>query len=122
MPPQEVLGFNTGILGVHIFSAQQGKSNPEKRHAYFPGGPACLVLSAVQLLSILWTIACQVPLTIEFFSQEYWSGLPFPSPGDLPDPGTEPTSPGSSALQVDSFPTEPSGETFFGGRGLFVSV
>ena len=114
--------FNIGILGVHNFSAHQGKSNSEKRHACFPGGPACLVLSPVQLFAILWTTACQVPLSIEFFRQEYWSELPFPSPGDLPDPGIEPTSRVSSALQVYSFPTEPSGKTFFGGRGLFASV
>ena len=44
-----------------------------------------------------WTVACQIPLCMEFSRQEYWSGLPFPSPGDLPDPGTEPASP---ALQV----------------------
>ena len=43
---------------------------------------------------------------MEFSRQEYWSGLPFPSPGDLPDPGTEPRSP---ALQVDSLPSEPPG-------------
>jgi len=40
-----------------------------------------------------WTIAHQVPLSMEFSRQEYWSGLPFPSPGDLLDPGIEPTSP-----------------------------
>jgi len=45
----------------------------------------------------------QAPLTIEFSSQEYWSGLPFPSPGDLPDPGIKPRSP---ALQADSLPNE----------------
>ena len=42
-----------------------------------------------------------------FLRREYWSGLPFPSPGDLPDPGIEPASPVSPALQVDSLPTEP---------------
>ena len=47
----------------------------------------------------LWTVAHQVPLSMEFSRQEYWSGLPFPSPGDLPDPGIEP---GSPALQADS--------------------
>ena len=46
-----------------------------------------------------WTVACQAPPFMEFSRQEYWSGLPFPSPGNLPNPGTEPTSP---ALQVDS--------------------
>ena len=45
----------------------------------------------------------QAPLSMGFPRQEYWSGLPFPSPGDLPDPGIEPRSP---ALQADSFPTE----------------
>ena len=44
-------------------------------------------------------IACQASLSVEFFRQEYWSGLTFPSPGDLPDPGMEP---GSPALQADS--------------------
>ena len=44
---------------------------------------------------------------MEFFRQEYWSGLPFPSPGDLPQPGTEPVSP---TLQADSLPTEPPGK------------
>ena len=44
-----------------------------------------------------WTLACQAPLFVEFSTQEYWSGLPFPSPGDLPDPGMEP---GSPALQA----------------------
>ena len=40
-----------------------------------------------------WTVACQTPLSMEFSRQEYWSGLPFPSPGDLPTPGVEPVSP-----------------------------
>ena len=47
-----------------------------------------------------WTIAHQAPLSLEFPRQEYWSGLPFPSPGDLPDPGIEPVSPVSPALHV----------------------
>ena len=46
--------------------------------------------------------AYQAPLSMEFSRQEYCSGLPFPSPGDLPDPGIEPMSPGASALQADS--------------------
>ena len=40
-----------------------------------------------------WTVACQAPLSMEFSRQEYWSGLPFPGPGDLPHPGIEPASP-----------------------------
>ena len=54
-----------------------------------------------------WSVACQAPLTMGFFKQEYWSGLPFPSPGDLPDPGRKPASP---AWQADSLPSEPPGK------------
>ena len=54
-----------------------------------------------------WTVAHQAPLSMEFSRQENWSGLPFPSPGDLPDPGIEPASP---ALQADSLPTEIQGK------------
>ena len=50
-----------------------------------------------------WTVACQAPQSIGFSRQEYWSGLPFPSPGDLPDPGIEP---GTPALQADSLLSE----------------
>ena len=49
--------------------------------------------SHVQLFATPWTVACQAPLFMGFFRQEYWSGLPFPPPGDLPDPGIEPASP-----------------------------
>ena len=54
-----------------------------------------------------WTVALQAPLSVEFSKQEYWKGLPFPSPGDLPDPGIEPRSP---ELQADSLPTELQGK------------
>ena len=54
-----------------------------------------------------WTVAHQAPLSIGFSRQEYWSGLPFPSPEDLPDPGIEP---GSPALEADSFPSKPPGK------------
>ena len=54
----------------------------------------------------LWTVACQT-LSMGFLWQEYWSGLPFPPPGDLPDPGIKPASPLSPAFQVASLPTEP---------------
>ena len=50
-------------------------------------------LSCVRLFVTLWTVAHQVPLSMGFSRQEYWSGLPFPSPGGLPDPGSEPRSP-----------------------------
>ena len=61
-------------------------------------------LGHVWLFVTLWTIACQAPLSMEFCRQEYWSGLPFLPPGDIPDPGIKPTSPGSPAPQVDSLP------------------
>ena len=65
------------------------------------------LLSHVQLFGTPWTGARQAPLSMGFPRQEYWSGLPFPSPGDLPDPGMEPESP---ELQADSLPSEPAGK------------
>ena len=56
------------------------------------------VLSRVQLFVSPWTVACQAPLSMEFSRQEYWSGLPCPSPGVLPDPGIKPRSLSSPAL------------------------
>ena len=70
----------------------------------------CQSLSHVQLFATLWTVALHAPLSLGFPREEYWSGLPFPSAGDLPDPGIKPTSPVSPALQVDSLVTEPSGK------------
>ena len=54
-----------------------------------------------------WTVAYHAPLPVGFSRQEYWSGLPFPSPGDLPNPGIEP---GSPTLQADALPSEPPGK------------
>ena len=62
-----------------------------------------LVTKSCLTLATPWTIACQAPLSMGFSRQEYWNGLPFPSPGDLPNSGIEPRSP---ALQADSLPTE----------------
>ena len=61
-----------------------------------------------------WTQAHQALLSMEFSRQEYWSGMSFPSPGDLPDPGIEPRSP---ALQADSLPAEPQGKPRSTGVG-----
>ena len=58
-----------------------------------------------------WAMAHQALLSMEFYRQEYWSGLPFPSPGDLPDPGTEPASLVSPALAGGFFTTEPPGKS-----------
>ena len=65
-------------------------------------------LSCVQLFEFLWTIAHQAPLSMEFPRQEYWSGLPCPSPGDLPDPAIKPMSP---ALASEFFTAEPPGRS-----------
>ena len=64
-----------------------------------------------------WTVACQVPLSMGFFRQECWGGLPFSPPGHLPDPGIEPTSLLSPALQADSLPTESLGKPLFKPEG-----
>ena len=64
-------------------------------------------LSCVQLFVTPWTIACQAPLSMGFSRQEYWTGLPFPPPGDLPSPGIKP---GFPALLADFLPTELSGK------------
>ena len=77
-------------------------------HLYHQGSPSSLtrpdddddlVANSCLTLAIPWTVAHQAPLSMGFSRQEYWSGLPFPFPGDLSDPGIEPRSP---ALQVDS--------------------
>ena len=68
------------------------------------------LLSRVQLFATLWTVAYQAPPSVGFSRQEYWSGLPFPFPGDLPDPGIEP---GYPALQADTLPSEPPGKVCY---------
>ena len=67
-------------------------------------------LSPVQLFATPWTVAYQSPPSMGFSRQEYWSGVPFPSPGDLPDPGIEPRSP---AFQADALTSEPPGKPQF---------
>ena len=66
------------------------------------------VFSRIQLFAAQWTVAHQAPLSMEISRQEYWSGLPFPPAGPLPDPGMEPVFPMSPALRNDSLATEPS--------------
>ena len=67
------------------------------------GNSGGLVTKSCPTLAIPWTVACQAPLSMGFSRQEYWSGLPFPSPGDRPHPGIEPESP---VLQADDLPSE----------------
>ena len=66
------------------------------------------LLSCVLLFVTPGTVAYQAPPFMGFSRQECWSGLPFPSPGDLPDPGIEP---GSPTLRADALPSEPPGKT-----------
>ena len=67
-------------------------------------------LNHIGLIETTRTVACQAPLSREFSRQEYRSGLPFPAPGDLPDPGIEPESPGAPALAGGFFTAEPPGK------------
>ena len=68
------------------------------------------LLSRVQLFATPWTVALQGPLSMEFSRQEYWSRLPFPFPGDLPDPGIKTVCLVSPALPSGFFTTEPPGK------------
>ena len=70
-------------------------------------------LSRVWLFATPWTVACQPPPSMGFSRREYWSGLPFPSPVDLPDPGIDP---GSPALEADALTSEPPGKQSIGLR------
>ena len=67
--------------------------------------PSMCMLGPVCLFATLWTVACQTPTSVEFSRQEYWSGLLFPTPEDLPDPGIKPASPASPALAGGFFTT-----------------
>ena len=86
------------------------------KKAKWPGSRKSVKFSEVKLLShvrlfvIQWTVAHQAPPSMGFSRQEYWSGLPFPSPGDLPNPGIKPR---SSTLQADTLPSEPPGKPGF---------
>ena len=72
------------------------------------GGVSCSVVFATP-----WTVAHQTPLSMEFSRQKYWSGLPLPSPGNLPDPGIKP---GFLTLWTNSLPFEPSGKPLWASR------
>ena len=78
-----------------------------------------VVLVAKSCLALLDPMDCsrQAPLSMGFPRQEYWSGLPFPLPGDLPDPGIKPR---SSALQADTLPSEPPGKPLTASVSLFL--
>ena len=104
--PRWFLGYFRG------FRTSPGRSATWEilHHGLFPINrftPWWKLLSCVQLFETPWTIAGQAPLSMGFSRQEYWGGLSFPSPGDLPDLEIESVSP---ALQADSLPSEPPGK------------
>ena len=77
------------------------------------------MLSHVRLFATPWTVARQSPLSMGFPSQEYWSGLPFPPSGDLPNPGIEPM---SLELAGGFFTTEPPGKTAFKDTNMMIEM
>ena len=125
LPPKETLlyldnsarkslwwpGHFTGFL---VLSLQQGWTKPTLlRSASLSLEHVCCVFSHVQLFAVPWTVAHKAPLSMRLSRQEYWTGLPFPSPGDLPDWGIQPTAAVSSALAGRLFTTEPPGKPMF---------
>ena len=104
-----VLYINNTSMKKRVYSGPSFFSNPPvKRKVKMKVAQLFLTfeaksLSRVQLFVVPWTVAYKAPLSIEFSRKEYWSGLPFPSPGDLPHPGIEPRSP---TLQADALLSE----------------
>ena len=98
-------GCRGGYEGVSCFDCGDGFTR-----AYM----CATSLSRVWLFVTLWTVALQAPLSMGFSRQEYWSGLPCPPPGDLPDPGTEPVSLKSPALASGLFATSTTWEVLTG--------
>ena len=96
---------------LHLMGPRQGRRWGGAEAGCAGGG----LVSRVQLSVTTWTVAHQAPLSMGFSRQEYWSGLPCPSPGDLPNPGIEP---GSPTLQADSLPTKLQGKIYKGMLAL----
>ena len=103
---QEYWGRQVRFLDNYIVPIKNSQDQPSVVRACTLSHFSCVWLSAT-----LWTVASQAPLSMGFSRQEYWSGLPFPPPGDLPDPGIEPTSPSSPALAGGFFTTSATWET-----------
>ena len=102
---------NTTVQKHQFFSAQGIRKQKRNLWIICPVVVCCAcMLSCVWLFATPWTVAHQAPLSMEFSRQECWSGLPFPTPGDLSNPGIEPVSPVSSALVGRFFTTAPPGK------------
>ena len=110
---------NNKIFPHEIVKVKQSSEFKEFRQGLVSGTEESEVklLSRVRLFATPWTVVLQAPSAMEFSRHEYWSRLPFPSPGDLPDPGIEP---GSPTLRADTLLSEPpviSEATNGSGRG-----
>ena len=109
-----LLGDFAHCLGNTILSLSSHFLLYQVRTYFLKGNSQCVHVlshfSRVWLFVVLWTIAHQGSLSVGFSRQDYWSRLPFPSPGDLPKPGIKPVSPAFPALQVDFFTAEPPGK------------
>ena len=105
--PGEHLSRETVLWPVHRSTSHHRPCSlrPPRRASSYP----VLCAQSRQLFATLWTVACQAPLSMGLPRQEYWSGLPSPTAGDLPQPGVKPTSP---ALASGFFTTEPKLLTF----------
>ena len=114
-------GFKTPIFSLRSFQLRLKTVTPEEKcqcinYSFLFVGSLYVhvcVLSRVWLYVTPWTIAHQASLPMEFSRQEYWTGLPPPTPGDLSDSGIKPTSLGSSALASGFFTTVPSGKPLY---------
>ena len=107
--PHTILGCNTRPVGSYFPHEALNLCFLPWECGTLTTGGAALVAKSCPTLETLWTVARQAPLSMGFPRQERWSGLPFPSAGDLLDPRIEPRSP---ALQADSLSAEPQGEPY----------
>ena len=100
---KHIMGITALLLPKSWLASEKTEMNSESNHV---GGGIALVAKLCWTLATPWTVARQAPLSVGFSRQEYWIGLPFPSPGNLPNLGIKP---GSPALQTVSELTEPPG-------------
>ena len=100
---KHIMGITASLLPKSWLASEKTAMYSESNHV---GGGIALVAKLCWTLATPWTVARQAPLSMGFSRQEYWIGLPFPSPGNLPNPGIKP---GSPALQTVSEWTEPPG-------------
>ena len=98
------LGLAGGLPRPPLYHRLRSQKAADVTHTLVPRGLCVCTFSCVQLFAISWTVARQAPLAMGFPRQEYWHGLPFPTPGDLADPGLNPRLPCLLCWQSDSLP------------------